>query len=74
VAGHEYEWLDACRGRVASLSNFDHSGPVIELLLAANVAGRFDEPIEFDPVECRIVSSAEADALLRPDYRAGWSL
>jgi hypothetical protein len=55
-------------------SEFDHSGPVIELLLAGNVAGRFDEPLEFDPVECRIVNNAEADALLRPPYREGWSL
>jgi len=74
VAGHEYEWLDACRGRATCLSNFDHAGPVIELLLVANVAGRFDQPIEFDPVACRIVDNTEADALLRPDYRAGWSL
>jgi len=74
VAGHEYEWLNACRGQGSCLSQFDHSGPVIELLLVANVAGRFDEPIEFDPVECRIIGNAEADALLRPPYRTGWSL
>lgn len=74
VAGHEYEWLNACRGHGSCLSQFDHSGPVIELLLVANVAGRFDEPIEFDPVECRIIGNAEADALLRPPYRTGWSL
>jgi len=47
---------------------------VIELLLAANVAGRFDEPLEYDPVACRIVGNDEADALLRPPYRKGWTL
>lgn len=74
VAGHEYEWLDACRGRGNCMSHFDHSGPVIELLLVANVAGRFDEPLEFDPVNCRITNNEGADALMRPAYRAGWSL
>ncbi len=74
VAGHQQEWIAACKGRGVPISNFDHSGPVIELLLAANVAGRFDEALEFDPAACRIVNSAEADALLRPPYRSGWSL
>ncbi len=72
--GHEHEFIAACRGQTRCLSEFHHSGPVIELLLAGNVAGRFDEPLEFDPVECRITNNAEADAMLRPPYREGWSL
>lgn len=72
--GHEHEFIAACRGRARCFSEFDHSGPVIELLLAGNVAGRFDEPLEFDPVECRITNNAEADALLRPPHREGWVL
>jgi len=72
--GHEREFILACKGEARCFSEFDHSGPVIELLLAGNVAGRFDEPLEFDPVECRIVNNAEADALLRPPYRQGWAL
>jgi hypothetical protein len=72
--GHEREFIAACRGEATCFSNFDHSGPVIELLLAANVAGWFDDPLEFDPVECRIVNNSEADALLRPPYRSGWAL
>ena len=32
------------------------------------------QTLEFDPVACKIVNNAEADALLRPKYREGWSL
>jgi hypothetical protein len=38
VKGHERDWFRACRGGQPALSNFDHSGPVIELLLLGNIA------------------------------------
>ena len=31
-------------------------------------------PIEFDPAECRIVNSEEANHKLRREYRQGWLL
>ena len=74
VRGHECEWLDACRGGPTPLSNFDHSGPVVELLLLGNVAALIDRPFEFDPVACRILDDEEAHQKLRPPRRSGWSL
>jgi len=71
---HEREWLAACRGGPAPLSNFHYSGPLAEFLLLGNVATQFDHPIEFDPVACKVVNSPEADAALRRTYREGWSL
>ncbi len=71
---HEREWLQACRGAGTPLSNFDHSGPVIELLLLGNVATLVDQPLEFDPVACKIVNNQEANRALRPIHREGWSL
>ena len=56
------------------MSRFENSGPYMEFLLLANVATQFDAELEYDPLECRIVNHAEADALLRPEYRKGWSL
>jgi hypothetical protein len=74
VAGHERDWFQACRGGPVALSNFDHSGPAMELLLLGNVASLIDGPLEFDPVETKIVDNAEADALLRPEHREGWTV
>ncbi len=46
-----------------------------EGVLLANVASRFPgQALLFDPVTCRIVNHAEADAELRPHYREGWTL
>jgi hypothetical protein len=40
------------------------------------VATRFESGtvLEFDPLTMKIVNNPEADALLRCDYRAGWTL
>jgi hypothetical protein len=72
--GHEREWHQACKGGSAPLSNFDHSGPVCELLLLGNVASLVRQPLEFDPMACKVVNHAEADQALRPEHRKGWTL
>lgn len=74
VAGHERDWFSACRGGPPAISNFDHSGPAMELLLLGNVASLVGGPLQFDPVAMKIVNHAEADALLRPEHRAGWTV
>jgi len=74
VAGHEQEWLAACKGGAAPLSNFDHSGPAIELVLLGNVATLVGEPVEFDPAACKIAGNAKADQALRPPRRKGWAM
>ncbi len=74
VPGHERDWMAACRGDGTPLSNFNHSGPAMELLLLGNVATLFKEPLEFDPATCKVVNHDEADRLLRPARREGWEL
>ena len=74
VEGHEREWIGACKGGPAPLSNFDHSGPAIELMLLGNVATLAGQALEYDPVACKIAGSEEADRALRPPRREGWSL
>ncbi len=73
--GHEREWHEAIRGAgPAPLSNFDHSGPAMELLLLGNIASLVGETLEFDPVAGRIVNHEEADRAIRPPHREGWSV
>ncbi|MFW6107146.1 MAG: Gfo/Idh/MocA family protein [bacterium] len=72
--GHERDWLIACRGGDPPWSSFDYAGPLNEFLQLGNVATLFEGELEFDPLECKIVNHGEADAALRREYRAGWSL
>ncbi|UCG47929.1 MAG: Gfo/Idh/MocA family oxidoreductase [Phycisphaerales bacterium] len=72
--GHEMDWFIACRGGKAAWANFDYASALNEFLMLGNVATQFEEGLDFDPAAMRIVNNAEADALLRPEYRRGWSL
>lgn len=72
--GHEREWLGACRGGPAPMSNFNYSGPLAEFLMLGNVATQFEGALEFDPLTCQIKNHAAADRLLLRDYRKGWTL
>ncbi len=72
--GHEMEWLIACRGGKPAWSNFDYAGPLEEFLLLGNVATRFEGPLDYDPVDGKIVNNPEADRALKRDYRKGWEL
>jgi hypothetical protein len=74
VEGHLQEWIQGCKSGPLPLSNFDHAGPVVELLLLGNVATLVGQRLEFDPVAMKVANNVEADALLRPEYRQGWSL
>ena len=72
--GPEREWLEACKGGAPGLSSFDYSGPQTEFLMLGNVATQFEGPLEYDPLSMKITNSPEADALLKCEYRRGWSL
>ncbi len=74
VRGHLHEWIQSCKGGPLPLSNFDHAGPVVELLLLGNVATFVGQSLEFDPVAMKVVNNPEADTLLSPEHRQGWSL
>jgi hypothetical protein len=72
--GHEQDWLRACRGGPPAWANFDYADALNEFLMLGNVATQFETTLEFDPVAMKIVNNAAADALLRCEYRSGWTL
>jgi len=74
AGSHEREWIEACRGGPTPFSSFEHSGPVIEMMLVGNVATLVRQPLEFDPAVCKIVGNDEADRALRPSHREGWAV
>ena len=72
--GHEADWFIACRGGKPAWANFDYADALNEFNMLGNVATQFEGALEFDPVACKITNNPEADKLLRPEYRQGWSL
>jgi len=72
--GHERDWLIACRGGKPAWANFDYASALNEFLMLGNVATQFEDKLEFDPVATKIINNTRADALLRAEYRQGWSL
>jgi len=73
-AGHERDWLNACRGGKPAWANYDYAGPLTEFNMLGNVATQFEGVLEYDPLAGKIVNNEEADKCLNPVYREGWSL
>jgi hypothetical protein len=72
--GHEMDWFIACRGGKAAWANFDYASALNQFLMLGNVATQIEGQIDFDPIAVKIINNSQADALLRPQYRQGWSL
>jgi len=75
MAGHEKDWLQACKGGKPASSNFDYSGPLSEMVLMGNLAVRFpSKRLLWDGLNMQVTNDAEANAFVRRQYREGWSL
>ena len=73
--GHfQREWVDACKGDLKTHCDFDYGGTAIEQMLLGLVAYRVGRKIEYDGASGRVTNSAEGNALLRRQYRPGWTL
>jgi len=72
--GHERDLFHACRGGIPAWGNFDNTGPYWELMALGSVATQFNEELEYDLLEGKILNNPEADALAQGVYREGWGL
>ena len=72
--GHYKEWIDACKGGPAAMSNFDYAGPLTEMVLLGNVALRAGRKIEWDSAKLQVANMPEAARFVRREYRDGWRL
>jgi predicted dehydrogenase len=72
--GHHREWVEAIKTGGPTTCNFDYSGALTEAALLCNVALRTGKKIEWDAVNLKAAGVPEADALLRREYRTGWTL
>lgn len=74
--GHFDEWVNAIRGGEAATSNFtDYSGPLTETVLLGNLAvWATGKKIEWDAKNQQATNAPEVEAIIRPTYRAGYTL
>jgi predicted dehydrogenase len=73
--GHYLDWVDACKGAAPpGMSSFDYAAGLTEMALLGIVAYRSGRKIRWDAAAGHAVGCPEADAFLKRDYRAGWSL
>jgi predicted dehydrogenase len=72
--GHHQEWIQACKTGGPTTCNFDYSGALTEAALLCNVALRTGKKLTWDPKSLKATNCPQADALLRREYRKGWTL
>lgn len=72
--GHHAEWICACKTGGPTTCNFDYSGALSEAVLLGSVAFRVGKPLEWDAASLHATNCPEADQLLKPVYRRGWTL
>jgi predicted dehydrogenase len=74
--GHFEEWVRAMKGGEPAMSNFpDYAGPLTETILLGNLAVWADgKKIEWDAKRLEATNAREVRPIVRPTYRAGYSL
>ena len=75
TGSHEQNWIDACKGGEPACSNFDHAGPLTEMILLGNIALRYPgRRLEWDGRNMKVTNLDEANEYVRLQYRQGWTL
>ena len=72
--GHRAEWIAACKTGSPTSCHFGYSGPISEAVMLGNVAYRTGARLEWDAANFRVTNAPDANALLRREYRPGWTL
>jgi predicted dehydrogenase len=68
------DWLAGCKTGSPTMADFEYSGWLTEANHLGNVAYRVGKKLQWDPDPLRATNAPEADALIRREYRDGWSL
>lgn len=74
--GHHEEWLQAVRSGGPTTCNFEYGGTLTETVLLGNVAYRAGQKrLDWNPASLGVTNDVpEAAALIKPEYRKGWTL
>ena len=73
--GHHQEWIRACKGGAAAMSNFvDYAAGLTETILLGNVAIRVGRKFSWDSAALRATDCPQAAQYVRREYRKGWTI
>ena len=73
--GHHQEWVQACKTGSPTRSNFAFAGPLTETVLLGALCVRLGGgKLIWDAANLRVTNEPEANQLLHPRYREGWTL
>jgi predicted dehydrogenase len=72
--GHYRDWIRACKGGDPACSNFSVAGPFTEWIILGVLAIRFQGKLEWNAEKMQITNNAEANKMIKPLVRKGWSL
>ncbi len=71
------EWIDAIKNNTKSSTDFSYASKLVETMMLGNIAvlmaGR-NVTLEYDPEKMEFTNLPEANALLKYEYRKGWTL
>jgi predicted dehydrogenase len=71
--GHHAEWIRACKTGEPTTCNFNYSGALAEAVMLGNVSYYVGRKLDWDAANMTCADCPQADALLRKEYRSGWS-
>lgn len=74
VQDHYQEWTQACKSGSRTSCPVDFGCEMTEMALLGTIALRTGRVLEWDAAGMRITNTEQANALVDPPYRAGWSL
>jgi predicted dehydrogenase len=75
VRGHHQDWLNAIRTGTKAGSDFSYGGPLTEVAMLGVIAiAMAGTKLEWDAQAMRFPNCPEANPLVNPPYRQGWSL
>ncbi len=73
--GHFEEWIRAIKTGEAAMSNFpDYAGPLTETVLLGNLAVWCGEKVQWDGPNMKAKNVDGLEPLIKPTYRAGYTL
>ena len=72
--GHYKEWIKAAKGGKPANCNWDFGGRMVEVALLGTLAARTARLLEWDSKNLTITNDDEANGLVNPAYRSGWTL
>ena len=72
---HYHQFVDAVLGKEKTTTSFDYAGPLTESVLLGPLATHFPKTtLEWNSKKMKFTNSAEANRLVKRQYRDGWKV